>query len=1036
MNVNDFKFQALVSSGIGQATIPDMWKEWLVGETPGSSMDWAISHLEYMFLGSKGRTELALNDRWYGYLGSLGYSQLALPDRFYAWFFDSKDTGLTSDFVAISAAVDWQAPDKLIITLNANYDSGSLSTGIAITSNINGAQLISGAANLNTLTYTLDQSAVEGEVITWSATSSLIVDGDARALQDSVLVASNNIDSTVPTLQTATIHADGNNINLFFDESVFSPGGDGTLGWTLTGGSVGTIAFDSFTDLPGEGTVQAHLTGQVKIGETILLQYDGDTAGDVADAQGNKLSTIQNFATTNNSTQDPVPVDPPELIGAVVMDNTPSQVDLTFSENVLGTVLGWEVLINGTPATSLALVGGADTRSLTFAELVAQGDTVLVNYVEATGDMTDTAGLPLPDYTNFPVSNGVATPIMTSASVQEANRSQLILGFSEVMVGTLGWSATINGGAVSNGVISGSGSPLFFTFDEDVLASDTVLVSYTPGDMADVGGTPLAAIVNAVVVNQVTTDKPAFIGPNIPDQFWTYDVAITPIDTAILFTGTQPRTYEKVGVWPSGVDVDLNTGIISGTPVSETPPVWESVVTTLNIVANVPMTPYSYSQHVSGSQPITYTLAAGTLPAGLSLSTSGVLSGTPTNLAGETQAGIVITATNAFGTDDSTAHSIVSAEAAPIFDGIVAQMNLIQDALMTPYDYSTHFTTGGAVDSYAVISGTLPAGLSLDTGTGILSGTPTTVEAQAIVIGATNTTATVPTNSHTVAVTAFVSVDPPLDTFTGAAYAFSASRLLRTAYVGDCMRVRRSNDDAELDIGFDGNGDLDQVALLAHCGANSGFVMTLYDQSGNGRNITGITDAQEPRIVNAGVVDLLNGKPAMDFDGTDDVLELAGQALNTVLGAALETTIAGVSLARNLAAESTLVGLRGGGGASAQWSLVPSGPGSYLLNAGNTTGRRLTATIPVGYQDRQNIDTAYTNGSTAGTVRNNGVEFGTSSSWTNSANTGDLGPFDIGANLSVFGPFDGQIQEVIVYNTDTHLTTALEDALNDYYGAY
>jgi hypothetical protein len=49
----------------------------------------------------------------------------------------------------------------------------------------------------------------------------------------------------------------------------------------------------------------------------------------------------------------------------------------------------------------------------------------------------------------------------------------------------------------------------------------------------------------------------------------------------------------------------------------------------------------------------------------------------------------------------------------------------------------------------------------------------------------------------------------------------------------------------------------------------NGFVTTWYDQSGNGRNATQTTAGQQPRIVNAGVLDIANGKPAVRFNGSN-----------------------------------------------------------------------------------------------------------------------------------------------------------------------
>lgn len=111
---------------------------------------------------------------------------------------------------------------------------------------------------------------------------------------------------------------------------------------------------------------------------------------------------------------------------------------------------------------------------------------------------------------------------------------------------------------------------------------------------------------------------------------------------------------------------------------------------------------------------------------------------------------------------------------------------------------------------------------------------------------------------------------PILDTYTvGAAY---STRKLRTAYGGSAIRVRRSSDNTEQDIGFDGSGDLDTSALTSFVGANNGFVVTWYDQSGNARNATTSTAARQPQIVSSGTVLTENSRPTVLWDGSDDLL--------------------------------------------------------------------------------------------------------------------------------------------------------------------
>ena len=115
---------------------------------------------------------------------------------------------------------------------------------------------------------------------------------------------------------------------------------------------------------------------------------------------------------------------------------------------------------------------------------------------------------------------------------------------------------------------------------------------------------------------------------------------------------------------------------------------------------------------------------------------------------------------------------------------------------------------------------------------------------------------------------AFGAPPPPILTLLAAlgypaAGAWSVSRRLRLLHATALIRVRRSSDNAEQDIGATAAGALDTVALLAFCGAGSGFVAKAYDQSGGGYDLVQATAAAQPRIVNAGVLDAIGARAAM-----------------------------------------------------------------------------------------------------------------------------------------------------------------------------
>jgi hypothetical protein len=103
-----------------------------------------------------------------------------------------------------------------------------------------------------------------------------------------------------------------------------------------------------------------------------------------------------------------------------------------------------------------------------------------------------------------------------------------------------------------------------------------------------------------------------------------------------------------------------------------------------------------------------------------------------------------------------------------------------------------------------------------------------------------------------------------LDTYP-ADTAFSLFKI-RTAYSGNCLRVLRSTDLATLDIGFVG-GVLDTATMLSFIGSATGYVDRWYSQIGSNFAVSNVV-VDMPRIVNAGVLETLNGKPALFFNAS------------------------------------------------------------------------------------------------------------------------------------------------------------------------
>lgn len=130
----------------------------------------------------------------------------------------------------------------------------------------------------------------------------------------------------------------------------------------------------------------------------------------------------------------------------------------------------------------------------------------------------------------------------------------------------------------------------------------------------------------------------------------------------------------------------------------------------------------AYAYHIKvtgGAHPYTFSRVSGTLPYGIILNTSnGELSGTPT------AAG---TYSFSIGVNDSAAgyaEAAVTLNVAEPFS--ISTMVLTSGEVASAYNITVAKTGGSGTITFTVINGSLPAGLKLNTSSGVISGTPTT----------------------------------------------------------------------------------------------------------------------------------------------------------------------------------------------------------------------------------------------------------------------------------------------------------------------
>ncbi len=262
-----------------------------------------------------------------------------------------------------------------------------------------------------------------------------------------------------------------------------------------------------------------------------------------------------------------------------------------------------------------------------------------------------------------------------------------------------------------------------------------------------------------------------------------------------------------------------------------------------------------------------------------------------------------------------------------------------------------------------------------------------------------------------------------LATYTGAAAAYSVRQLSDIAI--KCMRVRRDNDDAEQDFGFDTNGDLNTAAIATFVGSgNNGYVSKWYDQSGNQNDATQSTEGSQPQIYNGSAVITENGKPALDFDGSDDFFPIDSTASGLNLNV---NNTSSFHVGKYATATGMMLSL-GGSAPSARWY-----PGYF------------SSTLRYGYSGVSNVsaETGNTNQNQWSMIA--GSTLAGAEAWRNGSSkmTATLASSRIMGDSVGIGRFrtsfylNGNVQEVLIYDSDQSSNrSGIETDINNYFSIY
>lgn len=393
---------------------------------------------------------------------------------------------------------------------------------------------------------------------------------------------------------------------------------------------------------------------------------------------------------------------------------------------------------SGTPEAgpfsfTVSLFDGEGSMELVFSGTVESGKTPTVTT------------LSVPEFAPYSAltlsATVVGTPSGTPTGSVEFRIGSEVIGTATLVAGVAETSAVF---ALAD-VGSAKTVTAYYLGDEDFSTSnssggDVVLYSRDARGTVLWNGVPVAgATVQLLVQGEVlevadsdTSDE--FGGYLLTAPTPQHDFELAPVyliratlpDSTVLhyaageFNVSDLDDAERVGMLGWGIDLEVLRG---------TPPAWSDQSVTDGRVGN------SYSDGVSVTSrntDVEFAVTAGSLPPGLSLDGgTGAITGTPTE---EGVSTFTITADNGFGVvSKALSITILRAGIPPTWD----------DEELPEFRVSVAVTDGVSAEGdptivYSVTEGTLPAGLSLNSATGAITGTPTTEGAYTFVITAEN----------------------------------------------------------------------------------------------------------------------------------------------------------------------------------------------------------------------------------------------------------------------------------------------------------
>jgi large repetitive protein len=403
------------------------------------------------------------------------------------------------------------------------------------------------------------------------------------------------------------------------------------------------------------------------------------------------------------------------------------------------------VASGGQPAYSYAIVAGAVPAgvSLNTASGVISGTPTQAGAYNFTVRATDNGG-----FSGNQVYSGTvggAVVVLPAAGLANASAGTAYSHSFSASGGTPGYTYVLQSGPLPAGMVLSSGGVLSGTPTQAGNFTFTVRAT----DSSTGTGAPFSAsqsyslTVNAPTISLTPSTLPAATGGG---------AYLQPLNAS---GGVGSYTFSvSAGALPPGISLS-GAGVLSGTPTGAGSSAFTITATdslgftgsqAYNLTVNAPtivITPatlpaatgsIAYTQTLTasgGNGAYTFSLSTGTLPAGIALSSSGVISGTPTTAGSYA---FTVLATDGFSFTGSQAYTMAVNAPAIVF----IQTTLPGGQVAAAYNQTLSAGGGSGSFTYSVTAGTLPPGIALSSA-GVLSGTPTAAGSYGFTVTATDT---------------------------------------------------------------------------------------------------------------------------------------------------------------------------------------------------------------------------------------------------------------------------------------------------------